>query len=64
MEYAEHYSIGFNSKLVRLKAEVEVALRNSWQLRFNSKLVRLKVDNPITYLDTRKFQFQIGAIKR
>ena len=55
--------IGFNSKLVRLKAKVladEVCARAS----FNSKLVRLKV--PITAsLDFRfsMFQFQTGAIK-
>ena len=41
---------GFNSKLVRLKAQNEDVLAKT-QERFNSKLVRLKVEQIILYTD-------------
>ena len=57
-------SSGFNSKLVRLKAGIDSAVREDGKIGFNSKLVRLKV--PGVHLRRRYeyvFQFQTGAIK-
>ena len=55
---------GFNSKMVRLKAEVR---RNLWllKIRFNSTMVRLKAGYKEMDIDTVSlFQFQNGAVKR
>ena len=58
------FSYCFNSKLVRLKDDCEEHFGSV--IGFNSKLVRLKdirVGDTLC-IDTCKFQFQIGAIKR
>ncbi len=55
-------SLGFNSTLVRLKANGEMH-QGRWVRRFNSTLVRLKVfDDP--EVETDEFQFHTGSIKR
>ena len=57
-------SNGFNSKLVRLKADKPPSFR-ARLTSFNSKLVRLKGDRPgaIDSPYAQSFQFQTGAIK-
>ena len=55
--------VGFNSKLVRLKGEMEHWTDTELFASFNSKLVRLK-EYAIKSIDTRwLFQFQTGSIK-
>ena len=58
-------AIGFNSKLVRLKGDLEISVEEL-KASFNSKLVRLKVLEIIqkSCHRSRRFQFQTGAIKR
>ena len=63
MQAMRRLGYGFNSKLVRLKADFDYVFL-FLPSRFNSKLVRLKglrFDKP--FLVSTGFQFQTGAIK-
>ena len=56
---------GFNSKLVRLKVDMDKVRDGSPRWCFNSKLVRLKEGCRLIHNAIKKqFQFQTGSIKR